>query len=85
MRLVNPLFVQDLGPISCIVYTRPNSQIRFGPKRRRPEARRSRAAVAEHSGREYRLNRRRLLIRDSRPAAGYVRGLIRTTSTADPS
>jgi len=23
MRLVNPLSVQDLGPISCIVYTRP--------------------------------------------------------------
>jgi len=24
MRLVNPLSVQDLGSISCIVYTRPN-------------------------------------------------------------
>jgi len=27
MRLVNPLSVQDLGPISCIVYTRPKSSI----------------------------------------------------------
>jgi len=24
MRLVNPLTVQNLGQISCIVYTRPN-------------------------------------------------------------
>jgi len=29
MRLVNPLSVQDLGPISCIVYTRPKARIRL--------------------------------------------------------
>jgi len=39
MRLVNPLSVQDLGPISCIVYTRPKkinqSEFLISRKRRK--------------------------------------------------